>query len=187
MKPQHALMALALVASAWLALFGDKTPADQAAADVAGPVDRPARTGAPGQAAPVPVSPRSVSPSSAASSGAVTILRLRERAPYAPRRGQELPEAALFGSTSWNPPPPPVTAGPPPPPQAPPLPYSFIGKKQEDGAWEVYLAVGDDTRVVRAHSVLDGQYRIDAIRPPTLSLTYLPLQQVQTLNIGTAE
>jgi hypothetical protein len=67
------------------------------------------------------------------------------------------------------------------------LPYTYIGKKLEDGKWEVYLALGDDTRVVHAQSTFDGNYRVDAIAPPTMTLTYLPLKQVQTISIGTAE
>jgi hypothetical protein len=35
--------------------------------------------------------------------------------------------------------------------------------------------------------VLDGQYRVDAIDPPLLEFTYLPLAQKQTLNIGTTK
>ena len=35
--------------------------------------------------------------------------------------------------------------------------------------------------------VIDGAYRVDAIAPPTLKLTYLPLNQVQQLNIGVFE
>jgi hypothetical protein len=67
------------------------------------------------------------------------------------------------------------------------LPYSYLGKKFEAGHWEVYLALGEDARVVRAHTRLDEKYRVDTISPPTLSLTYLPLMQVQTLTIGTTE
>jgi len=33
-------------------------------------------------------------------------------------------------------------------------------------------------------TVIDGMYRIDTIAPPTLTVTYLPLNQVQQLNIG---
>jgi hypothetical protein len=38
---------------------------------------------------------------------------------------------------------------PPPPPSAPPLPFTFIGKSLENGVWEVYLARGDRTYIVR--------------------------------------
>ncbi len=40
------------------------------------------------------------------------------------------------------------------------------------------------TYIVQTKMVVDGAYRVDAITPPVLSLTYLPLNQVQQLNIG---
>jgi hypothetical protein len=98
----------------------------------------------------------------------------------------------MFGAQSWNPPPPaptaaPAEAPPPPPPSAPPLPFTYIGKALEAGVWEVYLARADKTYIVKKQSVIDGVYRVDAIAPPTLTLTYLPLNQAQTLNIGVLE
>jgi hypothetical protein len=94
-------------------------------------------------------------------------------------------ENGVFGRQDWTPPPPPPPAPPPPPPpSAPPLPFTFIGKSVADGAWEVYLARGDRTYVVRDKAVIDGTYRVDAIAPPVLTLTYLPLNTVQQLNIG---
>ena len=41
--------------------------------------------------------------------------------------------------------------------------------------------------IVRDNMVIDGAYRVDAITPPTLKLTYLPLNQVQQINIGVFE
>ncbi len=38
--------------------------------------------------------------------------------------------------------------------------------------------------MVRAKTVIDGVYRVDAIAPPLMSLTYLPMNLVQQLNIG---
>lgn len=67
---------------------------------------------------------------------------------------------------------------------APPLPFTVLGKAVGDGSWEVFLAHGEQTYIVRLHSVIDGQYRIDAIAPPTMTMTYLPLKQVQQINIG---
>lgn len=80
------------------------------------------------------------------------------------------------------------------PPQAdvPPLPttlvmpFTYIGKKAEGGAWEVYLARGDEPLIVREQTVIDSTYRVVSIKPPTLSLVYLPLNVVQTLDIGSA-
>ena len=67
---------------------------------------------------------------------------------------------------------------------APPLPFTYLGKAAENGHWEVFLAIRDKTYVVRDKMVIDGIYRVDAIAPPNLTLTYLPLNQVQQLNIG---
>jgi hypothetical protein len=69
-------------------------------------------------------------------------------------------------------------------PVAPPLPYGFIGKKQEAERWEVFLARGEQTFIAREGEVLEGTYRVDRIDPPALTFTYLPLGQVQTLPIG---
>jgi hypothetical protein len=94
-------------------------------------------------------------------------------------------EGAPFGRHDWNPPPPPPQpTPPPPPPMAPPMPYIFIGKSVADGAWEIYLARGDRTYVVHAQDTIDGTYHVDAIAPPVLTLTYLPLKQTQQINIG---
>lgn len=95
--------------------------------------------------------------------------------------------APLFASHSWTPPPPPpppVVMAPPPKPTAPPLPFTYIGKKEENGKWEAYLARNGETYVVREQSVIDGIYRADAITPNMLTMTYLPLKQVQRLAIG---
>ena len=97
----------------------------------------------------------------------------------------QLKPEPLFDSQTWNPPPPPPPKPtPPPPPVAPPLPYLVLGKKLEDQSWEVYLARGEQTFIAREKGTLENQYRVDSIKPPTMTLTYLPLNQVQTLTIG---
>jgi hypothetical protein len=35
--------------------------------------------------------------------------------------------------------------------------------------------------------VIDATYRVDAIKPPVLTLMYLPLKLVQTIDIGSAD
>lgn len=78
----------------------------------------------------------------------------------------------------------PVAVAPPPAPMAPPLPYTYMGKLSDQGELAVFLTRNGKPYVARPGDVLDGQYRVDAIRPPVLELTYLPLEQKQTLNIG---
>lgn len=182
MKPRHLAMGAALLVAAGLVVFGDNTP------DVAEPVERAARSPLPASTASVPASVSA--PASALKTGA--------GAPVEPVILRVLPRddligagegAALFGSQNWNPPPPPapvqqVNNTPPPPPMAPPLPFTLIGKSVSAGAYEVYLARGDQVYLVREKMTLDGTYRVDKIVPPMLTLTYLPLNQVQQLNIG---
>lgn len=167
MKPRHILMGVALAIAAGLAAFGDTTPQE----DVAEAVERPAQ-------------PARAQTARAASAPA-TILRLQPRADLIGDLSASGDD--LFGSQDWTPPAPPppaAQAGPPPPPMAPPLPFTFIGKSLEEGRWEVYLASGERTHIAFEGGTLDGAWRVERIAPPLMTLTYLPLNQVQQLNIG---
>jgi hypothetical protein len=177
MKPRHIAMALALAISAGLVAFGDRTPEGQ----VAEAVERPG----PGSPSPSP-SPSSSSPS--APDPVIGRLIPRETLIGDGRDRFGAGESTLFGRQDWTPPPPPPPKPPPPPPpSAPPLPFTVIGKSLEDGKWEVYLAAGDRTHVASVGATLDGAWRVDRIAPPLMTLTYLPLNQVQQLNIGVFE
>ncbi|WP_338758444.1 hypothetical protein [Massilia sp. METH4] len=182
MKPRHLLMGGALVLAAGLVLFGDNAPevevaepVERAQAPVAAP--RPAGRGAAAQPAAPLADP--------------TILRLIPRAELIGATGEGAFQGSdgVFAGQNLNPAPPPPQApsGPPPAPPAPtapPVPFTVLGKGVADGAWEVYLARPDRTYVARVGTVIDGMYRVDNIAPPTLTVTYLPLNQVQQLNIG---
>jgi hypothetical protein len=168
MKARHLILAAGVIAAALVALYGDKTPANGVAEAVV-------RT--------TPAA-RSTPASNAAPGAAVFVLPLRARADLIGEA--QLKGDAVFGSQSWAPPVQAVVAqaGPPPALVAPPLPFTYLGKALQDGRWEVYLARGSMTYIVHNKMVVDGAYRVDAITPPVLSLTYLPLNQVQQLNIG---
>ncbi|AKU22009.1 hypothetical protein MJ904_14515 [Massilia sp. MB5] len=212
MKPRHLLMGGALLTAAGLALFGDKTPSGEVAEAVDRPTPRagkeagnavgktPAPAVPPDAAVPVAASPSAASAPAAppaeappaaggktAGAANSAILRLIPRALLIGEAGEASFKSGegVFLGQNWNPPPPPpVAPPPPPPPSAPPLPYSYIGKSVADGEWEVYLSRGDRTYIAHQKQVIDGTYRIDRIAPPELTITYLPLNQVQQLNIG---
>jgi hypothetical protein len=179
MKIRHILMGAGLLLGAWLALFGDTTPEH----NIAEPVQRAqdphhSHTTTLASAAEIPHSERT------AQKQELMILALEARETLIGGEARE-ETTGLFGSNSWTPPPlPPATPPPPPPPSAPPVPFSYLGKKLEDGIWEVFLSRGEETIIVRTASVIDDKYRVDAIKPPTLSLIYLPLNQMQTIAIG---
>lgn len=163
-----------LVGSFLLAVFGDKTPADSVVVVVAPR----------GQTAQRPVTSEQPALGVAAPPGAgAQVLVPRDQLV---RSGERAPVRDLFSQHSWAPPVPkarpvvmPVVV-----PTAPPLPFVYVGKKQEGGHWEVYLGQGEKTFVVREGQVLEGQYRVDAIKPPQMELVYLPLGQSQNLSIG---
>jgi hypothetical protein len=189
MKPRHLALGAALAGAALLVLFGDKAPDTGVAEAVErAPVPR-AQAPAPVAAAALPARAASAPAEGDASNhaGEPRILALVPREALIGDSDEQFrqDENSVFGRQDWTPPPPPpAPAPPPPPPSAPPLPFTFIGKSVADGAWEVYLARGDRTYVVRDKTVIDGTYRVDTIAPPVLTLTYLPLNQVQQLNIG---
>lgn len=191
MKPRHMLMGAALAGAAALVVFGDKSP-DSTVAEA---VDRkpPRAASAPAAAATTVMAAPAAAPG-AARPGETAILRLvpREELIGDAGEGSFKSKDGVFGGQSWNPPPPPPSAAelkpaPPPPPTAPPLPFQYLGKAAADGQWEVYLGRGEQTFVVHKGSQIDGAYRVDAIAPPTLTITYLPMNQVQQLNIGVIE
>ncbi|UTY55760.1 hypothetical protein [Massilia sp. erpn] len=167
-----------------------KTPAPQnAAAPVASSPSAPLPSAAPPVEAPPAVAgaKNAVAGAKNAGAGNTAILRLIPRAQLIGEAGEASFKSGegVFLGQNWNPPPPPpVAPPPPPPPSAPPLPFSYIGKSVADGAWEVYLSRGDRTYIAHQKLVIDGTYRIDRIAPPELTITYLPLNQVQQLNIG---
>lgn len=98
-----------------------------------------------------------------------------------------LPEKAkdMFAAKSWYvPPPAPKTRVVP---VAPPLPFVYVGKLLEAGkSSTVFLERQNRIFLVREGDAIDANYRVDAISAPLMTLTYLPLNIKQTLQIGEA-
>lgn len=171
MKRRHAILSLALVASAALVLFGDKEPA----AEVVESVERTAPAAAATRPATVAVAtPQDSGPA---------IMRLVPREELIGAAGAD--EGDAFHTHSWNPPPPePPSASPPPQPVAPSVPFVLIGKTLDNGKWQIHLSQGDRIHSVRPGDVIDSVWRIDTVAPPVMNITYLPLGQSSTMNIG---
>lgn len=97
----------------------------------------------------------------------------------------------VFEKKSWfippPPPPPPPKPKPLPPPEpvAPPLPYAYLGSYQEPGGHLIiFLTKGERMYSVSPGDILESVYRVDGIVGGQLSLTYIPLNTKQTLNVG---
>lgn len=94
-----------------------------------------------------------------AMSSETMILAITPSAPASTTNNQRV----ALGAHSWNPPPPPPS---PSSPAAPPLPYTFLGKQQQDGRWRLFLGRADRTIIAKVGDVLDRTYRVDSIAPP---------------------
>lgn len=180
-RRQAILLGLFLVA-AWLAVFGDKTPSGGRADEIV------EATGSGGGQATQSTRRASAGSSAIRHEAAVGEIAalLPRQPPAAPSKGERAARE-LFAVASWAPPPPKaavVVAQKPPPPTAPPLPFRYVGKKLEEGRWEVYLERGEQLLIAREGETLAGQYAVKSIAPTTLTLVYLPLQQTQTISIG---
>ena len=198
MKPRHIALTIALAGSAALALFGDR----YAGPGIAEPVERSAArlVSLPAPRVEAVRVDQSVERPSGADAGAggkaPQVLALAPRDALLGDSDDQFGKGgqgaagsgAPFGRQDWTPPPPPLPPAQktpsPSPPAVPPLPYTFIGKSLSKGIWEIYLARGDRTYVVHDKEVIDGMYRVESIVPPLMTLTYLPLKQIQQLNIG---
>lgn len=69
-------------------------------------------------------------------------------------------------------------------PSAPPLPFGLLGRKYEEGRWEIYLTKGDQTYIVHTNDVIDDTYKVVDIKPPAMTLLYLPTNERQSMQIG---
>jgi hypothetical protein len=170
MKPRQLILGGALALAAALAWFADKAPSN-------GVAQAAERKNGKRATAPAAGAKKTVV-ADAVSEPLVLAVRPRTLATHA--------DGGVFLSQDWTPPAPAQSAAaePAPKPVAPPLPFVFIGKAGADGVWAVFLARADQTYVVRAHTVIDASYRVEQIAPPLMTITYLPLNEVQQLNIG---
>ena len=110
------------------------------------------------------------------------------------RRFDELPSRAvpaaagnLFSAPPQEPPAPvgqPRDAAVPPPagaPQAPPLPFTYLGRIRSEGTTTVFLARQNRESVARLGDILVGTYRVEKIDETTMVFVYLPLGTRQSL------
>jgi hypothetical protein len=112
-------------------------------------------------------------------------MPLRKRATAQPNTGTAFEPRSWVESSPARPPSPPPLATPNPHRIA--FPYAYVGKQQDSSGWTVFMSQGEELRVLREGDEVDGLFRIDAIRPPSLKLTFLPLNEERMVNIGVSE
>jgi hypothetical protein len=93
-----------------------------------------------------------------------------------------------FSIQSWTPAPRPAPAAAAPAaaprPVAPPLPYRYVGELVLPTGTEVFLARGDDTFRVSEGQTLDGEYRVQSLKPGEMVFVHLPSGQQQTMKLS---
>ena len=171
MSRRKIILGCLLVLSAWLAFFGDKTPSQETVGVITANTTKTVSS--------------TRSNNSHSTQAVVAILELADREQWGmSEAGNRTPPKDLFSVHSWAPPPPKPAVTAPVALTAPPVPYTYVGKKRESDAWEVYLTRGEQIMIVREGEVLESLYKVQKIQPPSLTLVYLPLNQAQTIVIG---
>lgn len=69
-------------------------------------------------------------------------------------------------------------------PEMPPSPFVYVGKLVDEGLYRVFLSQGERNFTVQNGDVIDHVWKVEAIRPPTMVLSYLPLKTRLILPIG---
>lgn len=118
--------------------------------------------------------------------GQVDVLEIRPRA-AADGNGQGdalfaavLPEAQDAHAGS----PPPAASMPAGPAAAPATPFRVLGRYADEGRNVVFLEQQDKNIVVGVGDTIEGQYKVEGISATTLTLRYLPTDQVQAISLG---
>jgi hypothetical protein len=163
-----------------------------AASAVATPAPSASTSASTSTSAAAPTAQPASGPAGAAPAVAAAASAVAGAASAAGRRVPSTSSVLAFSPLNWTPPPPPppapvapVAPPPPPAPVAPPLPFSFVGMVERGADRpQAYLAKGDVLLVVAVGDVIDNNnYRVDALSPTGVVLTYLPLRKQQTVNI----
>lgn len=71
-----------------------------------------------------------------------------------------------------------------PAPTPPPIQFKYIGKAISGNETWVFLSESGENHVAKLGGQIDERYRVDAMDDETVTLTYLPLNAKQTLNIN---
>lgn len=178
--PMLIALSLALALTAWMALQEDEAAVEPTrAADAPAPAPGERKAAVAGKAKGKALPPANKGDADQAQLLVHSVAQWQSRPALAPwPTDQANPWASQRPPPP--PPPPPVVAVEAPPPMAPPFPHAWVGRLN-DQVQRAVLTGGEATWVVAVGDVIDGQWRIDQIQERQLSLTYLPLQQRQTI------
>lgn len=73
---------------------------------------------------------------------------------------------------------------PPPPPQAPPLPFTYMGKIDQGDGVQVFLMQNNKVLTVNVGENVNNLWRLDAESDAGLTFTYIPLDKQKRMSKG---
>jgi hypothetical protein len=174
MKTRRIVLLGGLIASALLAVFGDRSKP--------GEVILPSHDKSRSSIASVADGSRSAALDGPDGVSNPTVMILQDRSALAGGESTKgLADNVLFSAHSWTPPPPAPTATDKP--TAPPLPFTYLGKEFEAGQWRVFLARESAVFIVKDNDVIDDRYRVEKITPSSVTVLYVPLNEAQQMSI----
>lgn len=101
-------------------------------------------------------------------------------APHASER-LDWSDVNVFAAHDWQPPAAAlddsVAAVAPRRPQAPPLPYRYLGRWEENGELTVFVSRDNQPTSIHARQLLDKDWLVDGITPTRVTFIYIPLKQ----------
>jgi hypothetical protein len=74
-----------------------------------------------------------------------------------------------------------VIIEPPPQPVAPPLPFIYLGKMNEEGKVTVFVSMAGRNFALKGGEIIDGVYAVQSIDAQSIVFNYLPLKSNQIL------
>jgi hypothetical protein len=69
-------------------------------------------------------------------------------------------------------------------PTAPPVPFKYIGKIWGDDEFQVFVGFKGKYLVVKEGDLIQKTYKIEKIAPPIMTVTYMPMNILQNMQIG---
>lgn len=99
------------------------------------------------------------------------------------RERQDIKANDVFRVQSWVVVPPVKKLPPPPPPQAPPAPFTYVGKLEDSPkGTQVFLMQNNKLFSVLMGEKINPQWRLDSEDASSISLTFIPLDLKQVLS-----
>ena len=70
------------------------------------------------------------------------------------------------------------------PPTVPGIPFKYIGKIWGDDEYQVFISFNGKNLIIKEGDTIQQTYKVEKISPPSMTLTYIPMNILQSMQIG---